>query len=265
LVWGHWTLQRGRGVEWADGGAAGGYTLPAGAGSYIEERSIASESVENYLKAMYELEEEDPGRVATTALAERLRVASPSVTAMLKRLCQQEPPLVDYASHRGVTLTGAGRTRALRVIRHHRLIETFLYEVLEYTWDEVHEEAERLEHYISERFEERIARYLGDPEFDPHGSPIPSREGVVPQNSAVPLTRLAEGRAARVVRVVHPQQAVREYLQGLGVVVDATVCVVERAPFDGPVYVRVGEGAHAKVHGIGVRVAEKVQVEEEKK
>lgn len=222
--------------------------------------TITSEAVENYLKAVYELEE-TRDRVATTALAEKLNVASPSVTAMLKRLSQQQPALVDYASHRGATLTEAGRTRALEIIRHHRLIETFLYEVLGYTWDEVHEDAERLEHYISERFEERIARYLGYPDFDPHGSPIPRKDGVVPESRSVPLSKLPLGQAARVSRVVHPEHRVREYLVSLGIVPEARLTVSGKTPFDGPVYVEVGEGATAAKHGLSPRIAEKIEVE----
>lgn len=221
---------------------------------------IASESVENYLKAIYELGD-GARRVATTALAEKLHVASPSVTAMLKRLSQQEPALVDYAAHRGATLTEEGRQRALKVIRHHRLIETFLYEVLGYTWDEVHEEAERLEHYISERFEERLARFLNYPEFDPHGSPIPGKDGSVPTNTAVPLPQLPPGTVARVVRVIHERQDTRDYLAGLGFIPEAQVQVTEIAPHEGPVYVRIGPELDSPVHGLGAGVASKIEVE----
>lgn len=217
---------------------------------------IPSESIENYLKAVYELEEGE-GRVATTALAEKLNVASPSVTAMLKRLSQQAPALVNYTSHRGVTLTEAGRQRALKVIRHHRLIETFLYETLGYTWDEVHEEAERLEHYISERFEERLARFLGYPDFDPHGSPIPARDGTVPVSNTIPLSELPVGQPARVVRVVHDQQEVRDYLADLGMVPDARVVVHEIGPYEGPVFLSVAEG---DTQGLSASVAAKVEV-----
>jgi DtxR family transcriptional regulator, Mn-dependent transcriptional regulator len=176
---------------------------------------------------------------------------------MLKRLSQQEPALVNYTSHRGVTLTLAGRQRALKVIRHHRLLETFLYETLGYTWDEVHEEAERLEHYISERFEERLARFLGNPDFDPHGSPIPAADGTVPVSNTIPLTRLPVGQPARVVRVVHEQQEVRDYLESLGMVPQAQVVVHEVGPYEGPVYLSVAEGGR---QGLSVAVAGKVEV-----
>ena len=137
---------------------------------------MLSEAVENYLKAIYEIEQ-DSGRVTTNALAERMVVKPASVTGMIKKLAEGKPRLVDYERHRGVSLTPAGRRIALEVIRHHRLIELYLQQSLGYAWDEVHDEAEKLEHVISEEFEDRIAEMLGDPEFDPHGDPIPAKNG----------------------------------------------------------------------------------------
>ena len=142
-----------------------------------------TESVDNYLKAILALGgiAEPAGgagrRVTSKALADRLGVAPASVTNMLQKLAGSEASPVVYERHRGVLLSEAGRRRALEVLRHHRLIETFLYEVLDYPIEEVHDEAERLEHFISERFEERIAAKLGHPEFDPHGHTIPTLEG----------------------------------------------------------------------------------------
>jgi DtxR family transcriptional regulator, Mn-dependent transcriptional regulator len=126
-----------------------------------------SESVDDYLKAILELGGAEESRVTTNALAKRLRVRTPSVTGMLKRLAAERPVLVVYKKHRGVRLTAAGKQRAWELVRHHRLLELFLHDVLKYSWDEVHEEAERLEHFISERFEDRVAAILGDPEIDP--------------------------------------------------------------------------------------------------
>jgi DtxR family Mn-dependent transcriptional regulator len=137
-----------------------------------------SESVDNYLKAILTLGGAESGRVTSTALAERLDVAPASITNMLQKLAAAEQPMVEYERHRGVKLSAAGRKRALEVVRHHRLIETFLYEILDYPIEEVHEEAERLEHFISERFEERIAAKLGHPVSDPHGDAIPTLECV---------------------------------------------------------------------------------------
>ena len=147
-----------------------------------------SESVDNYLKAILILGGPEENRVTSNALAHRLAVAPASVTNMLQKLAAGSPPLVEYERHRGVLLSSAGRKRAVEVVRHHRLIETFLYEVLDYPIDEVHEEAERLEHFISERFEERIAAKLGHPKIDPHGHCIPEMDGAMPRQNSIQLT-----------------------------------------------------------------------------
>src|SRR6202045_715821 len=151
-----------------------------------------SESVDNYLKAILLLGGPEENRVASNALARRLGVAPASVTNMLQKLAAGSPPLVEYERHRGVFLTSAGKKRALEVVRHHRLIETFLYQVLDYPIEEVHEEAERLEHFISERFEERIAAKLGHPKFDPHGHCIPEMDGRMPKQVSRPLTDIEQ-------------------------------------------------------------------------
>src|SRR5271168_4536150 len=155
--------------------------------------NMNTESVDNYLKAILALGGPEERRVASTVLADRLGVAPASVTNMLQKLAASAIPLVEYERHRGVRLSAAGRQRALEVLRHHRLIETFLYEVLDYPIEEVHEEAERLEHFISERFEERIAVKLGHPEFDPHGHCIPAMDGKMPKQASKPLTDIEEG------------------------------------------------------------------------
>lgn len=220
---------------------------------------MASESVENYLKAIFELEEEH-GRAATSALAERLSIASPSVSEMIKRLSREEPALVDHQPHHGVVLTDEGRARALKVIRSHRLLETFLVRILGFTWDEVHEEAERLEHHISERMEDRIAERLGHPQFDPHGSPIPTKDGRLPASHDISLTELELGRPARVVRIHHDQKDLLRYLTTLGIEPSRVVEVVSRSPFDGPVRILVGEGADRVEQVIGPGVADMVYV-----
>jgi DtxR family Mn-dependent transcriptional regulator len=142
-------------------------------------RNGNTESVDNYLKAILALGGQEENRVAITALAEHLAVAPASVTNMLQKLSAAQSPLVRYERHRGVQLSKSGRKRALEVLRHHRLIETFLYRVLDYPLEEVHAEAERLEHFISERFEERIAAKLGHPTIDPHGHSIPTLDGEI--------------------------------------------------------------------------------------
>ena len=148
-----------------------------------------SESVDDYLKAILELGGAEDSRVTTNALAERLGVRTPSVTGMLQKLASQRPALVLYEKHRGVRLTAAGKRRAWELVRHHRLLELFLHDVLKYSWDEVHEEAERLEHFISERFEDRVAAILGDPEIDPHGHVIPQKYEAGVFRDEVPLVR----------------------------------------------------------------------------
>jgi len=151
-----------------------------------------TESVDNYLKAILALSGTEERRVSSSSLAARLGVAPASVTNMLQKLASSPSPFVEYERHRGVLLSTAGKRRALEVVRHHRLIETFLYEVLDYPLEEVHEEAERLEHFISERFEERIAAKLGHPKFDPHGHCIPAMDGKMPKQTSIPLTDLHE-------------------------------------------------------------------------
>lgn len=148
---------------------------------------VNTESVDNYLKAILDLGGPEERRVSSTALADRLGVAPASITNMLQRLAESERSLVEYERHRGVRLSAEGKRRALEVLRHHRLIETFLYKVLDYPIEEVHEEAERLEHFISERFEERIAAKLGHPKIDPHGHCIPELDGKMARRQALPL------------------------------------------------------------------------------
>jgi DtxR family Mn-dependent transcriptional regulator len=161
--------------------------MPAG-----KKASGNSESVDNYLKAILTLGGREAQRVTIKALAERLQVAPASVTNMLQKLAAAMTPLVDYERHGGVQLSPAGKRRALEVVRHHRLIETFLYEILDYPLEEVHEEAERLEHFISERFEERIAAKLGHPKIDPHGHSIPTRDGEMAARESMVLADVEE-------------------------------------------------------------------------
>lgn len=150
-----------------------------------------SESVDNYLKAILALGGPEERRVSGKELADHLQVAPASVTNMLQKLAASQQPPVDYEMHRGVRLSPAGKKRALEIVRHHRLLETFLYEVLDYPLEEVHDEAERLEHFISERFEERIAAKLGHPKIDPHGHCIPELDGRMPSRSAISLSETA--------------------------------------------------------------------------
>lgn len=163
--------------------------------------SIHTESVDDYLKAILELSGPEEKRVASNALAQQLGVRAPSVTGMVKKLAAQRPAFVKYERHHGVRLTRAGRRRALEVLRHHRLLERFLHDCLDYPWDEVHEDAERLEHFISERLEDRIAAKLSDPQTDPHGHLIPEKSGVVPKREEVLLSQWACGVPAVISSV----------------------------------------------------------------
>lgn len=197
---------------------------------------MPSAAVEHYIRAIFELEEVGE-RAATTNIAARLAVAPASVTNMLERLAGMR--LVSYLPYRGAELTAAGRALALEAIRHHRLLELYLHEALGYSWDAVHAEADRLEHALSEDLEDRLAQSLRDPRFDPHGDPIPTKDGHVPQSDAVPLADLAIGAPGYVRRVLSQEAGVLRYLEALGLVLDAPIEVLDKAPFAGPVRVRL--------------------------
>jgi len=218
---------------------------------------LVTEAVDDYLKAIYELAGKD-GRATTALIAKKLDVAPASVTGMLRKLAEQEPPFIDYEKHRGATLTDPGRRRALEVIRHHRLIELFLYETLGYRWDEVHAEAEKLEHAISERFEDRIAEVLGDPEVDPHGHPIPRKDGTIPDRADRRLLDLDAGSEAIVSRVSDRDPELLRYFTELGVRPGVSIELIERSPFDGPLMVRI-DGAD-RVKALGNRVCREIRV-----
>jgi DtxR family Mn-dependent transcriptional regulator len=189
--------------------------------------SVTSESVDDYLKAILELGGSKELRVTTNALAERLKVRTPSVTGMLQRLSSERPALVVYQKHQGVRLTAAGKRRAWELVRHHRLLELFLHDVLKYSWDEVHEEAERLEHFISERFEDRVAAILGDPEIDPHGHVIPQKYAAGVYREEVPLAHLPLQKVATISSVSDRSPAALRELERLGLR-PGTVLTIER-------------------------------------
>ncbi len=210
-----------------------------------------SASMEDYLRAIYILAERE-GTVTTTRLAEYLNVAPPSVTGMLKKLARLR--LVHYTPYRGVALTRAGRRIALEVIRHHRLLELFLMEALGYDWDEVHAEADRLEHAISEALEERIAAMLGHPAYDPHGDPIPTRAGELSPPVACRLSEAPVGIACEVLRVTDEALTLRQAARA-GLRPGARVVVEEWMPGAG-LRIRVGD----QEHRIRRRLAEQVFV-----
>jgi len=198
-------------------------------------------AVQDYVKAIYTLDSGE-GPVTTTALAERLDVRPASVSGMLPKL--MELGLVEHEPYHGVRLTQRGTRVALEVVRHHRLLELFLVESLGMTWDEVHAEAEVLEHVLSEELEELIAAKLGDPAFDPHGDPIPSRELKVPKDRSRSLHSLEPGERATFVRVSDSDPEMLRFLSDRGIAPGAEIEVVERQPFDGPLYVRAGDDVH---------------------
>jgi DtxR family transcriptional regulator, Mn-dependent transcriptional regulator len=201
------------------------------------EEARITPAIEDYLKAIYTLQHER-GEVSTSMLSEQLDGKKPgSVTGMIKKLAELN--LVAYTPYQGVRLTEGGTKIALEVVRHHRLLELYLVEALGYSWDEVHDEAEKLEHHISEKLEARIAARLGNPRFDPHGDPIPTLEGALPAQDARLLADVPPGSGASIVRVSDQHAERLRYLASIGLVPGASVEVVGAEPFDGPVSVRV--------------------------
>jgi DtxR family Mn-dependent transcriptional regulator len=206
-------------------------------------------AMEDYLKAIYELGDQG---VKTQALAEALGVNPASVTGMLKKLAALK--LVVYEKYQGVSLSVAGRKMALETLRHHRLIETYLAQALGYDWHEVHDEAERLEHVISEDFEDRIAELLGHPTHDPHGDPIPARDGSVPRNTGQPLTHFAVGEALKITRITNQSADVLRYLAGHNLKLGQTVVLKDKAPFDGPVTLEHNGHSVAIAHALAAAI-----------
>ncbi len=203
---------------------------------------IISRAMEDYLKAIYQLAGESD-KVATSRLAQRMACSAASVTNMVQKL--SELKLVEYQPYQGVRLTEAGRKVALEVLRHHRLLELYLAEVLGYSWDKVHEEAEELEHVISEEFEDRIDEALGFPTRDPHGHPIPSKDGRVPRESSTCLWEISLGKSVLVNRVSDQDPSALRYLASIGIYPQVELEVVEKAPFNGPISIRVAEAEHS--------------------
>ena len=214
--------------------------------------------VEDYLKAIYDLER-GGGAATTSDIAHRLAIAPASVTGMIRRLADQR--LLAYEPYRGVRLTEAGQRVALRTIRRHRVLETFLARVLGYPWDAVHEEAERLEHAASDALIDRMVAALDEPTVDPHGAPIPSRDGTLREPRYRSLADLKAGERARVLRVHDGDPARLRYLAALGLVPGATATVIRRAPFDGPITLRIGTGSRGTEQVIGPALAQTVMIE----
>jgi DtxR family Mn-dependent transcriptional regulator len=199
-----------------------------------------TESVDDYLKGILELGGAEEELVNSSALVQHLGVRAASVTGMLQKLAAQKPPFVKYEKHQGVRLTVMGRMRALEVLRHHRLLERFLHDFLDYSWDEVHDEAERLEHFISERLEDRIAAKLGDPETDPHGHLIPERSGALPAREEIPLSKWACGVPAVISSASDRDPAALREMTRLGLKPGVAI-TVETGARNASLRVRIGD------------------------
>lgn len=202
-------------------------------GSSTQRDALNHQAIEDYLKTIYTLaEEESP--VSTSRIAEARNVKPGSATNMLQRLAKLN--LVDYEKHYGVTLTDSGEKIALEVIRHHRLLELYLSEALGFGWDEVHEQADLLEHVISEKLEERIAAMLGNPTHDPHGDPIPAKDGTIIRQETQLLTAVSPGETVYVARIPDDGNSERlRYLAELGLRPGTEVLITAVAPFNGPI------------------------------
>jgi DtxR family Mn-dependent transcriptional regulator len=219
--------------------------------------SPSSAAVEDYAKAIYALSVEAGGAVSTNALAERLGVTPASASAMVKRM--DELGLARHAPYHGVELTQRGSRLALEVLRHHRLLELYLAESLGVPWDRVHDEAEVLEHVLSEELEELIAMKLGDPKRDPHGDPIPTRELTLEEDPTETLESLEPGARGRFVRISDSDPSMLRYLAERGIAPGASFEIVEKQPFGGPAFARFGD----QVHVIGGALAGRMRVEVE--
>jgi DtxR family Mn-dependent transcriptional regulator len=215
---------------------------------------MPSEQVEDYLKNIYKLQEGE-GKVSTTSLSERLEISAPSVTEMVKKLADEG--IVTYTPYRGVELTTQGRKKALRIIRRHRLWELFLVEVLNYPWDEIDEEAERLEHSTSDKLEQRLDEALGHPRKDPHGDVIPTLAGEVEEVDHPALAGVKPGSTVMVARVSDSNPEVLKYAAKMGIKLNKKIKVKERIPFDGSLRIEVGK----KEQFVSLKLASNIFVE----
>lgn len=212
----------------------------------------STDAVQDYLKTIYSIAESGE-EASTSAIAHRLHVSPASVTSMLKRLSALE--YIDYYRYQGVALTESGKALALEVVRHHRLLEAYLFKTLGMPWDKIHDEAEVLEHALSEDLEDRIASMLGNPTHDPHGDPIPPKTGTYTEIKHAPLVDVAAG-PVKVERVSDRDPEALRYMASIGLQPGATIVVECKDPFGGPVWVRVGK----KRRAIGAELANRVYV-----
>jgi DtxR family Mn-dependent transcriptional regulator len=215
-----------------------------------------STSVEDYVKVIYDLQERGNGPVTISGMAERLSVSNSSVSGMLRKL--SELGLVEHRRYGAVNLTEPGTKAALSVLRRHRLLETYLVAELGYSWDEVHDEAEILEHVVSDKFVDRIAHHLGDPVVDPHGDPIPTRDGHIVERESLLLSEAEKGVSGVIVRVNDTDPDLLRYLADIEIGIGMRVEVAERRPYAGSMQITVGadEGAPERSQALGLVAAE---------
>lgn len=218
-----------------------------------------SPSVEDYIKVIYVLKEWQRGSLTTSQLASRVGVSAASASAMVRKL--GERGLVNHVPYGDIELTESGERVALQMLRRHRLIELYLVEALGYSWDEVHDEAELLEHVVSDTFVERIADRLGQPTRDPHGDPIPAADGSMAAPQTSPLADLEPGAGGRVARVSDADPELLRYLDQTGIGLGDEVTVQERQPFGGPLLVRIEKASNAVVRPLGEALAKAVLVQ----
>lgn len=221
-------------------------------------RDTLTNAIEDYLKVIYEITLEET-TATTNQIAERMRVTPASVTGMLKRLATNQPPLLRYQKHHGAVLTIEGRQVALEIIRHHRLLELYLHKELGFSWDQVHDEADRLEHVISERLEERISLILGDPVIDPHGEPIPSREFHLPDESnQTRLSNLRQGDNAVIKRVLDTDSSMLRYLASIGLTPGKQISILDHSQYDGNLRMQIQGQPEPQV--LGTRITDHILV-----
>lgn len=214
---------------------------------------MLSDKMRRYLKAIHTLRVKEE-RVSVSEVADYMGVAVASVSHMMKRLADFN--LVDHAPYKGVELTEAGEREALQLIRRHRLVELFLCEVVGLPWDKVHEEAERLEHAISDQLLERMSELLGHPTVDPHGDPIPTEEGLIDEEILAGLTDVEVGQKVRIRRVTAQDPDMLQYLASVGLIPEQTVVVLAVGPFEGPLTLLIDDAEQV----VGWNVARKVKV-----
>jgi len=219
---------------------------------------MLSQSIEDYLKVIYEIQNTD-GKVTTTSLSNKLGIAPASVTGMLKKLSSKK--LVTHKKYQGVQLTESGKKIALEVLRHHRLIELYLKEALGVPWDKVHEEAEKWEHVLSEDIEDRIDKFLGHPTSDPHGSPIPSRDGKIAERKCYCLADVEPGHKAIIAEVSDHDASMLRYLGELGFYPETNIEIDSVEPFNGPMRINIKN----KIRILGREVARYIAVTDVKK